>query len=136
MAQEVGFWAGVLTRITSVRQGSGVIGQLSAVMIAALAVMAIAAYCIRPDLYVTIPLLLIVGLVAVLVRDFFIRALQYARDHPEYASIAGQQTVQIIKAQGSKGRPELAPSANVAAPKIDVASVPPTIDDKSGAAPQ
>lgn len=131
MSQD-GFWAGMWTKITSVRQGTGVVGQLSAVMIATLAVLGLAVYFIGSgNPWVTIPLLLLVGAVIWFVRDFIQRGFKYGDEHPEYASVAGQQTVQIIKAQASREKQaELPPTANVAPPMIDMTKASEQVEDK------
>jgi hypothetical protein len=114
MAEE-GFWASVWGKISTIRQGVGVLGQLCALGAVVFIVLGVAIRSISSDLNVSIPILIIVAVVALLFRDFFVRSLQFAKDRPQFASIGGQQTVALMKlGQASRDNaiPQI-PSANV-----------------------
>jgi hypothetical protein len=115
----------------------GVVGHVVTLALATVIVLGFALRLLTNDPWVNVPVLVGMVLIALLARDVIMQSFSFGRDRPEYAALKGEQTVAIIKLQGSKQKPiDALPAANVAAPVIESVIARPKIEDKSGEAAQ
>ena len=132
-----GWWTAVWRKLTTVKPGFGVVGHVVALALVTVIVLGFALKLLTADPWVSVPVITGMMLIALFARDAIMQSFSFGRDRPEYAALKGEQTVAILKLQGSKQKPmDALPSPNVAAPMIEGAVVQPTIEDKTGEAAQ